>query len=129
MEDPLQMECDPTGPDPCGTYTADGHKSEYVTYKAGLAKLLRHPQHEAIITNAACQVSKLATRALLLVKLYVLHQRETNGEIEKIDREFMVNALKVVGQQPTAGRTAESDIRAKLAAFLLYFTRRRLWRS
>ena len=102
-------------PDSDGAYTADGDKSEYVTYKAGLAKLLRHPHHEAIITAQACQVSKLATRALLLVKLYVLHQHETNGEIEKIDYTFMLNALKVVGHQPSVGRTAKSGIRAKLA--------------
>ena len=102
-------------PDSDGAYTADGDKSEYVTYKAGLTKLLRHPHHEAIITAQACQVSKLATRALLLVKLYVLHQHETNGEIEKIDYTFMLNALKVVGHQPSVGRTAKSVIRAKLA--------------
>jgi hypothetical protein len=91
------MECEPTGFDPGGAPTADDDKSEYVVYKGGLASLLRHDKHEATITDAACQVSTLATRALLLVKLYVLHQHETKAEVETIDYTFMLNALKAVG--------------------------------
>lgn len=112
------IEHEPTGFDPGGPPAADDQeKSLFFTYKAGLAKLLRHPEHEETLTTAACQVSKLATRASLLVKLYVLDQHKTTGKVEKIDREFMLNALKVVGLQPTSGRPAKSDIRGRLKSF------------
>jgi hypothetical protein len=111
------MECEPEAFDPGGTPAAEDQKSVLFTYKAGLAKQLKHPDHEKTITKAACQVSKLATRALLLVKLYVLAQHEVGGVIEKTDYTFMLNALKVVGLQPTTGRTARSAIRAELTSF------------
>ncbi|HEX5486026.1 MAG TPA: zinc ribbon domain-containing protein [Limnobacter sp.] len=112
------IEYEPTDFDPGGPPAADDQEKRVLfTYKAGLANLLRHPEHEETLATAACQVSKLATRASLLVKLYVLDQHKTTGKVEKINRTFMLNALKVVGLQPTSGRSAKSDIRDRLTAF------------
>jgi len=90
-------------PDPC----PDDPRSTTITLKAGLRGLLNDPDNgtiEIIITEAACNVSALTTRALQLVKLHLLDCHARNETLPKINYTLMLNALKVVGAQPKNAR-------------------------
>jgi hypothetical protein len=67
-----------------------------------------------IITDVSRRVSALATRALLLTKMYVISCSDEEG-IPHIDKSFMLNALLVVGKQTAHGYKSED--RCNLAAF------------
>ena len=91
----------------------------YTTVKGGLRRLLRGDDEQqgtvlTIITDVSRRVSALATRALLLVKMYVISCSDEEG-IPHIDKSFMLNALLVVGKQTAHGYKSED--RCNLAAF------------
>ena len=72
------------------------------TIKGGLKRVLRCCEREVQrrITDAACRVSDLATRATLLLKLYVLDCFETGRRpVPKLTHDLVRHALKVVGGQ------------------------------
>jgi hypothetical protein len=87
--------------------------------KGGLRRLLRGDDEQqgtvlTIITDVSRRVSALATRALMLVKLYVISRSDEEG-IPRLDMSFMLNALRVVGKQTARGYKSEQ--RCDLAAF------------
>jgi len=91
----------------------------YTTVKGGLRRLLRGDDEQqgtvlTIITDVSRRVSALATRALLLTKMYVISCSDEEG-IPHIDKSFMLNALLVVGKQTARGYKSED--RCNLAAF------------
>jgi hypothetical protein len=91
----------------------------YTTVKGGLRRLLRGDDEQqgtvlTIITDVSRRVSALATRALLLTKMYVISCSDEEG-IPHIDKSFMLNALLVVGKQTAHGYKSED--RCNLAAF------------
>ena len=91
----------------------------YTTVKGGLRRLLRGDEEQqgtvlTIITDVSRRVSALATRALLLTKMYVISCSDEEG-IPHIDKSFMLNALLVVGKQTAHGYKSED--RCNLAAF------------
>jgi len=91
----------------------------YTAVKGGLRRLLRGDDEQqgtvlTIITDVSRRVSALATRALLLTKMYVISCSDEEG-IPHIDKSFMLNALLVVGKQTAHGYKSED--RCNLAAF------------
>lgn len=79
----------------------DEPEGECYTLKGGLPRLLKccEADIQRILTHASCSVSNLATRATLLIKLYVLHCFESNVAIPKLTLDLVRHAFKVVGGQ------------------------------
>jgi hypothetical protein len=79
-------------------------RSERITLKGGLRSLLKgdDAQRDRIVellTDAASNMSAIATRGLLLVKLFVLHKFE-GGELPRIDMALMLDAMKIMSKWP-----------------------------
>jgi hypothetical protein len=70
---------------------------------------------EVQVTEAARAVSERATRALLLLKQYILRCDE--NRLPVLDHSFMRDLLGVVGVQPTRGRRPTRGERINLDAF------------
>jgi len=70
---------------------------------------------EVQVAEAASAVSERATRALLLLKQYILHCDE--NQLPVLDYSFMRDLLGVVGAQPTSGRRPTRGARINLDAF------------
>ena len=94
-------------------------KSDRITFKGGLRGLLRQDVDAdaatALFTGAAKRASALTTRALLLVKLFILHKFDAGAPLPQISYAFMLDALKVVGRPSRRGRAPAG--RGGLAAF------------
>jgi hypothetical protein len=89
-------------------------RSERITLKGGLRSLLEgddEQQHDRIVellTDAASNMSAIATRGLLLVKLFVLHKFENGAPLPRINVELMLDAMKIMSKWPAnAGKYGE----------------------
>ena len=81
---------------------ASENHGECYTLKGGLLNRIKADKQEEVqrrITDAACSVSDLATRATMLLKFYVLHSFEAKKEIPKLTYDLIRHAFKVVGGQ------------------------------
>jgi hypothetical protein len=95
------------------------NKSDRITFKGGLRGLLRQDVDAdavtALFTGVAKRASALATRALFLVKLLLLHKFGAGEPLPQITHTFMLDALKVVGRP--SRRVRASAGQDELAAF------------
>lgn len=81
----------------------DPGKPYYRTVKTSLASVLKLRDKQVVISEAACTVNKIVTRALLFIRLYLINKKDTVVDTTFVDTVFKTVCLqKAVGRPPSA---------------------------
>jgi hypothetical protein len=88
----------------------------YKAVKTSLASVVRNPFLQETIQAVAANVSKITSRALLFLKLYLLHHQDNPPLVttELVDTILKVVSTKVttVGAKPSTTATARAELTA-----------------
>src|SRR5437762_3287404 len=85
----------------------------YKTIKTSLASVLKTPDKLPAISQAAATVNKIVIRALLFLRLYLIHHKNVPPVV---DAEFIDTVFKTVCLQKAIGRppsASSKTLRAK----------------
>jgi hypothetical protein len=67
--------------------------------KTSLKSILRSDTSADSIARAVLDINRLVVQTLFFMKLYLLHQYDTSGSVEKFDTQFVVTVLKLFTTQ------------------------------
>ena len=79
--------------------TQEDSRPYYRTIKNNLSKIIKDPESQRIIQEVVISAHKITIHTLNFLKLYLIRQHKTEGKIQKVDHDLVINIMKVICEE------------------------------